>query len=308
MLIQTVGQKVLAYVENRNRDYMSVADEFGMVDHNSLADYVSLDYLPYVNQLGVSVPSVHLNGRTVDIHVVDDSVTASNTSASAIANALNYFPQNSKLELCGFSFTSKFKFNAETLVSDSTGKSFSMRQYGKKDLKGIYGLMTSLGDNNGKLYEPLLARYVYTSYQMPRHRQLVGYFNLGTYLNVIRDKRYGELFTNMGHSKSLVYLECRNTPPVVRITGVDDGQAILKLDNIEGVYDAKKLNEFEPYVIMTRRPLKIKDMRFPWTKVHFDKVDVFMTPLMSLSDAWESLEGGINLLSELPNKLKNTVF
>lgn len=308
MLIQTVGQKVLVYVKNRNSDYMSVADEFGMVENNRLADYVALDYLPYINTLGVSVPSVHLNGRTVDIHVVEDNVTVSDTTASGIANALNRFPQNSRLDLGGYSFTSKFRFNSTTLVIDSDNKSFSMRQYGKKDLKGIYGLMTSLGDNNGKLYEPLLARFVYTSYQMPRHRQLVGYFNLGTYLSVIRDKRYGELFTNMGRSKSLVYLECRNTPPIVRITGVEDNRAILTLDNIEGTYDAKRLNEFEPYVIMTRRPLKIKDMRFPWTKVHFDKVDVFMTPLMSLSDAWESLEGGINLLSELPNKVKNTVF
>lgn len=310
MLLQTVGSKQIVYVNNYKTDYMSVAEEFGMIEDGQLASYVIQTDEPYINSFGISRPSIRFNGRTVDVHVIDDSVTATAPTADALTVALNSFPVDSRLTISGYPFVSKFIWYPaqKQTIYDSVHRGFSVRKFGRKDLKGIYNMMVHLGDNNGKLYEPIIARYVYTSYQMPKHRQLIGYFDLGEYLSVIKDHRYVDLFMTMGRSNSLAYVELKSSSPVVKVTSVVNNCAILSLQNIEGTYDAKKLNEFKPHVILSRRPLVIKTMKFPWTKVKFDKVDVFMTPIMSLSDAWESLEGGINLLSLPTGNAKNLRF
>lgn len=310
MLLQSIGSTQLVYVNNYLTDYMEVAEEFGMVENGQLASYVVKTEEPYVNEYGFSMPSIRLDGRTVRINVVNDSITAADNTVGSLVKVLNTFPANSRMTISGYTFVSRFYWGPEMgqTVIDVGKRKFSLRKYGRKDLKGIYNMMVHLGDNNGKLYEPVIARYVYTSYQMPKHRQLVGYFDLGRYLDVINDRRYEELFMTLGKNLTLAFIEVKPTAPIVKVTGVVDNCAILSLQNIEGTYDAKKLNEFKPHVILTRRPLVIKDMKFPWTKVKFDKVDVFMTPIMSLSDAWESLEGGINLLSLPTGNDKNLRF
>lgn len=307
MLVQLVGDRQLVYVDNYSLDYIKVADEFGMIENGRISSYVEILNEPYVNKNGVSMPSIRLRGRTVDLHVVNNSIRLASCDPEDFVKALNYFPPDSRVTMNDHTFVSKFHSSGRA-VYDCANRSFSLRTYGKKDLKGIYGLMTSLGDNNGKLYEPVIARYVYTSYNMPRHRQLVGYFDLGEYMAVIKDPRRS-FFPNMSEkTKTLVYVECKPTPPSVRVTNVVDGCAVLDIVGLEGTYDAKKLNDFKPYVIVTRRPLKIKEMKFRWTKVTFDKVDVFLTPIMTLADAWETLEGGLDLLSIPPKNAPKQVF
>ena len=310
MFIQTIGSKQVVYVDDYLSDYMEVADEFGMIENGQLAPYVVKSDTPYVNEFGISRPSIRLDGRTVDVHVVNNYVKAADCTPGSLVTALNTFPASSRITISGFPFVSRFYLNAahDLTILDSAKRKFSLSQYGRKDLKGIYNMMVHLGDNNGKLYEPVIARYVYTSYQMPKHRQLVGYFDLGQYLSVIKDHRYEELFMTLGKNKTLAFVELKESAPIVKLTGVVNNVAMLTLQNIEGTYDAKKLNDFNPYVILTRRPLVIKTMKFPWTKVKFDKVDVFMTPIMSLSDAWESLEGGINLLTLPTGNAQNLRF
>jgi len=312
MLIQTVGSKQLVYVGDYQLGYMEVAAEFGMIENGTLASYVRKSDEPYINQFGVHVPSVHLTGRTVDIHVVNDSIRAKSAISTDMSAALNYFPNDSQLSLGGFTFVPKFMPTSNTSeysVRDCVNRIFSTRVHGRKDLRGIYDMMVHLSDNNGKLYEPVIARYVYTSYQMPKHRQLVGYFDLGEYMAVIKDRRYNDLFTTFSPSKALIIVECKeNVNPLIKVTNVVNNCAKLEMLDIAGTYDAKKLNDFKPIVVLTRSPLTIKTMKFPWSKVKFDGVDVFMTPLMSLTDAWETLEGGINLLSLPTGNAKNLRF
>lgn len=310
MFIQKAGSRHIVYVPNHVTDYMLVADEFGMIEDGHIASYVEMSNEAYVNPFGISIPAVRLNGRTVDLYVVDDTVAAKSTRAQDVQVALNTFLPDSKINISGYDFVSKFSWyeSYSHSITDSAKRVFSLRTYGRKDLRGIYNMMVSLGDNNGKLYEPVIARFVYTSYQMPRHRQLVGYFDLGEYMAIIKDSRYEELFMTLGRSNALAFVELKETPPSVKIVGVINNCAQLRFTNIEGTYDAKKLKEFKPYVVLTRRPLTIKNMKFPWTRVKFDKVEVFMTPIMSLSDAWESLEGGINLLAPATGNDKNLRF
>lgn len=309
MIVQGVGDgKNIVYVANRLEEFSKVAEAFGMAENGRLAPYVEVSSENYVNSCGVGMPAVRLKGRTVDLYVVNDTVETDPDDGESIARALNYFPKESRLVMSGHTFVSKFRGDYLS-VYDCMGRSFSVRKDQKNDLRGIYGLMTSLGDNNGKLYEPVIARYVYTSYNMPRHRQLVGYFDLGEYLKVIRDSRRSLFYNVRSMEKTLVYVECKpSVRPSVRVTSVVGDCAVLEIVGIEGTYDAKKLNEFKPYVIVTRRPLKIKEMKFPWTKVSFDKVDVFLTPIMTLSDAWETLEGGLDLLSIPPKNAPKQVF
>ena len=296
MILQNVGEKQLVYVKDYQKDYLDVAREFGMLKPDgTLESYAQMNYDPYHNGNGIAMPSVHLVGKTVNIHVVNDTIQAKGVTYQELVDALNYFPPDSHIDFAGHTFVSRFKKgNNYSVIADSAKREFSISD-NRKDLRGIHDLMNHLDLNNGKLFEPVIARYVYTSREMPKHMPLVGYFDLEEYLRVIRDDR-SRLF-NMTRTHALVNLEFGPVNPCFTITAVKNNYAILTSKNIVGAYDINKIKEMKPLVILSRRPLKIRTMTFPWSKVTFDKTTVFMTPIMSMRDAWETLQGGLDLLS-----------
>lgn len=296
MILQHVGAAQLVYVSDYTRDYKDVAKMFGMLDENGNPHaYVTIKQEPYMNKIGVSVPSYHLEGKTVNVYVVNDTYKADSSTAEGIAKAMNYFPPDSRYSTCGYDFVSKFRA-IPNVIYDSSNRSISLNADNHKDLRGIYDLMMNLGVNNGKLFEPIIARYVYTSREMPRSMPLVGYCNLSEYLRIVRDSR-SELFYK-GRTKSLVLMTLKpDITPSVKIIGVKNNCAVLDVVGIKEVFDCRKVNSLEPLVIFTKSPLTIRTMKFPWTKVVFDKTNVFMTPIIAKEDAWETLQGGIDLLS-----------
>jgi len=299
MLIQQVGDRQIVYVPNYKTDFMAVAQEFGMVDDfGNFQNYVRHTEETYVNPYGISMPSHHFVGKTVNMFIVDDHVEAKSNTASDIVNALNYFPGDSRFSVAGHTFTAKFKGDRD-YIRDAANRSLTINGNMKKDLAKIHDIMTHLGLNNGKLFEPVITRYVYTSREMPPRMPLVGYFDLEMYLRVISDPSAVAFYQQ--NSNLLVYLELGTARVGVKLTNIVKDCCELEFANLKGAYDLKKMAEFKPVVVLTTKPLVIKDMKFPWTKVRFDKTDVFMTPLMSKMDAWETLQGGVDLLS-VPEK------
>lgn len=299
MLLQNIGEKQLVYVKDYTKDYLAVAKEFGMLKSDgTFESYIQQNRDPFHNGNGVVMPSVHLVGKTVNIHVVNDTIQAKGMLQEDLVAALNYFPPDTHIEFAGHTFVSKFHpGNSSKVFTDDAKRVISISS-NRKDLKGIYELMAHLDANNGKLFEPVIARFVYTSREMPKTMPLVGYFELEEYLRVLRDDRR-HMF-DMVRTNAIVNLEFGEVNPSFTVTSIKNNYAVLTSKNIVGAYDMKKIKEMKPLVIVARRPLKIRTMTFPWSKVKFDGTTVFMMPIISMRDAWESLQGGIDLLSAPP--------
>lgn len=299
MLIQQVGDRQIVYVSDYKSEYMDVAKEFGMVDEfGHFHDYVQGKEEGYRNSNGIMMPAFHLIGKTVNLFIVNDHIEAKSNNVQDIVDALNYFPEDSRFTIAGHTFVSKFK-NDHGYLRDVAKRGISMRNGCKKDLAKIHDLMTHLNLNNGKLFEPVIARYVYTSREMPRYMHLVGYFDLEKYLRIISDPS-AAAFNHTG-GDLLVYFDMGTKLFSVKVTNVVKDCCELEITGPKAMYDLKKMADFKPLVVLTKTPLRIKDAKFPWVKVRFDRTDVFMTPLMSKEDAWETLQGGLDLLS-IPQK------
>lgn len=299
MLIQQVGDRQIVYVSDYKSEYMDVAKEFGMVDDfGQFHNYVQGKEEPYRNSNGISIPAFHLIGKTVNLFIVDDHVTAKSNDVQDIVNALNYFPEDSRITVSGHTFVSKFKVESGC-IKDVAKRGITVRGGFKKDLAKIHDLMTHLNLNNGKLFEPVIARYVYTSREMPKRMHLVGYFDLERYLRIISSPDAAAFYHI--DSNLIIYMELGTSPISVKVKNVVKDCCELQLTGPKGMYDLKKMADFKPLVILTKTPLTIKDAKFPWFKVRFDHTDVFMTPLMSKEDAWKTLQGGLDLLS-VPDK------
>ena len=297
MIVQPIdNERQLIYVNNYETDYKIIGSTLGICSEDGTPQiYSTVRRSGFTNSNGIRMPAWELGGKTTTVYVVNDHVDNVNDTQSLTA-ALNYFHRPT-YSFGKYVFTGKFNNNHGTyVIYDSMNRSISLNQYNVKDLRGIYDLMAHLSINNGKLFEPLLARYVYSSFQISRKRlQVVGYFDLEEYLRIIQDDR-SKLFT-IGSTKSSVYIET-GANARVSIVGNTDGMANVSITNCKSVIDMTKANSFRPFVIFSMSPLNIRrDMTFPWSRVVFDRKTVFMTPIMSKSDAWETLQGGIDLLT-----------
>ena len=299
MLIQQVGDRQIVYVSDYKSEYMDVAKEFGMVDDfGQFHNYVQGKEESYRNANGIMMPAFHLIGKTVNLFIVNDHIEARSNTVQDIANALNYFPEDSRFTVAGHTFVSKFSTD-NGYLRDVAKRGITIKGGLKKDLAKIHDLMTHLDLNNGKLFEPVIARYVYTSREMPKRMHLVGYFDLEQYLRVISNPA-AEAF-NHKSGELLIYMDLGTNPVSVKVRNIVKDCCELEITGPKGMYDLKKMAEFKPLVVLTKTPLKIKDAKFPWCKVRFDHTDVFMTPLLSKEDAWKTLQGGLDLLS-VPEK------
>ncbi len=301
MLIQQIADKQLVYVRDYKTEYKDVAEEFGMLDETGAFNkYVRISEENYINKNGIAMPAFHIVGKTVNVYVVNDRVEAESNDAEGIAKALNYFPPDSRFNVGDHVFVSKFSTKTG-ILKDSVQRGISVKSGYKKDLSKIYDLMMHLDLNNGKLFEPVIARYVYTDREMPSRMRLVGYFDLEKYLRVLRDPKADYFHHQSGDL--LAYFEMGDKKFAATVVKVARECCILEISGPKGIYDLDKMKEFHPLVVLSKSPLKIKEARFPWFKVKFDHTDVFMTPLMSKMDAWKSLQGALDLLS-LPEKKK----
>lgn len=258
----------------------------------------------YNNSNGVSMPAMRLDGKSIEVYVVD-GVVGNVKDPTSLAEALNHFHVPT-LDFGNYKFSGKFNTVQEkpNMVYDKMRRGITFSNSRMKDLRGIHDLMVRIDFDDGKFMEPILSRYVYTVSQMPRKKNrgipVIGYFDLEEYLSVLRDPR-SSMFHPAGVTSALMYIEPGQTPGRVVLKDIaENGACILSLEGFKSVLDVKKVNAFRPIVVLSMAPFKLPESsNFPWHKVTYGKFKVFCTPMMSKMDMWEHAQGGVNLLSRM---------
>jgi hypothetical protein len=305
-----IGQQVatnthLVYVDDYRTGWKEVGHRLGICDANGTPEsgnYVMAD--GYRNTNGIVMPAMRLDGKSIEVYVVD-GIVDNVTDAPSLAAALNHFNAPT-MDFGAYRFSGKFSVNPGKthVVYDRMHRSITFNTDRMKDLRGIHDLMARLEFDNGKFMEPLLSRYIYTVKQMPGRKNrgipVIGYFDLEEYLSIMRDPR-SAMFHPAGANGALMYIETGERPGRVVLKEIaENGSCVLSLEGFKSLLDVKKVNSFRPIVVMSMTPFKLPESsNFPWHKVTYGKFTVFCTPMMGKMDMWEHVQGGVNLLSRM---------
>lgn len=258
----------------------------------------------YHNSNGVSMPAMKLDGKSIEVYVVD-GVVGNVKDPASLADALNHFHVPT-LDFGTYKFSGKFSTapGKPNMVYDKMHRGITFNANRMKDLRGIHDLMVRIDFDDGKFMEPLLSRYIYTANQMPNKKNrgipVLGYFDLEEYLSIMRDPR-SAMFHTEGPTSALMFIETAETPGRVVLRDIaENGSCMLALEGFKSVLDVKKANSFRPIVVLSMAPFKLPESsNFPWHKVTYGKFKVFCTPMMGKMDMWEHVQGGVNLLSRM---------
>lgn len=307
MIIQPASDEVrIAYVSDVSADWMRAAASSGLVDPDGrLYSYVAVSPGTVRNAYGVGVKSMRLGGKTMATFVVGDTVKASALTSEAIAEALNAFGFGAgcSLSICGKLFTGPFAASSPTCIMDSKYRSIGFSHRVVTDIRQIEQYLAHIGDDGGKMLEPLTARFVQVGSEI-RHsgRPLVGYANLEDYLFVI-ESPLGKRFFKSRRGTYGVFVRIGKSGHIsVSAKSVSGERVVVEMSGYDDAFDPEKNTEYEPTLIFSFSPLKIKDARFPWTKVKFGKTYVFITSLLVNDPGLlPSLDGGINLIADPGN-------
>lgn len=289
MIVQNLGKTQVVYMPDIDRSHIVLGESMGLCDiHGTPAQHATVNKVKYITDCGEKVDAWHLAGQTVDMYVLPNRVNLANPSAETLCAALNSFNQP-KYEFGRYVFTGKFALptkNTKTYtITDKMNRKISTYREAIKDFPGIFNLLGHLGDNNGSLFKPVIARYMWGLWHIMHGRkeppkfQPVGYLDLHEYLCIMRDDRK-DMFSRQ-YSKALINVQF-DAKPYVEVTGIDKqtGQANLTIGN-SVVIDREKDNAFRPFVLVTHKPLEIKDdLKFRWSKVEFEGHSVFLMPVM----------------------------
>lgn len=300
MIVQSLDDtRKLVYVQDPDREYRRIGHEFGMCDKDgNAAGYANIAHRMFTMSTGSQVMSWEMTGKTVTLIIVPDRVHADKSNES-VAAAMNSFNRPSYV-FDRYVFTGKFVPGSTHVVYDHERRGIIVGNSSIKDIPGIYDIMVNVGANNGKMYEPLVARYV-TAMRSVRHTEVkaIGYFDLGDYLRIMNDHRAYLFLQQPNISASKISVDMPDTGCTVRVSSIDPatGNAMLAFDGVT-VYDTSKTKEFRPYVVVSTAPLNIRpDMPFKSTPVRYGKLTIFLTPMMSKPEAWATLVGGLDLLT-----------
>lgn len=302
MIVQsTDGDIRIVYVPDVSKDWMKAAASSGLVGSDGrLYEYAVVSPGTVSNAYGICVKAMRLGGKTMATFVVNDTVSPSVMTSDAITAALNTFGFGSGcvLSICGHNFTGPFKVSSPTCITDCKYRKIGFSHRVVTDIRQIEQYLAHIGDDGGKILEPLTARFVQVGTEF-RHpgRALVGYANLEDYLYIIESPLGHKFFkSNRGSYDVFVRIE-RDSRISVSAKSASGGQVTVEMSGYADAFDPSVNQEFEPTLIFSFYPLKIKDMRFPWTKVKFGKTYVFITSLLINDPALlPSLSGGINLI------------
>jgi len=305
-----LGQQVatnthLVYVDDYKTGWRDVGLRLGICREDGMPnDGNYIMEARYYNSNGVWMPAMKLDGKSIEVYVVD-GVVGNVRDPNSLAEALNHFHVPT-LDFGNYKFSGKFSTvpSKPYMVYDKMRRGITFNENRLKDIHGIHDLMVRLDFDNGKFMEPLLSRYIYTVNQMPNKKNrgipVIGYFDLAEYLSIIRDPR-SAMFHPDGATAALMFIETAESPGRVVLQDIaENGSCRLSLEGFKSVLDVKKVNEFRPIVVLSMTPFKLPESsQFPWHKVTYGKFKVFCTPMMGKMDMWEHVQGGVNLLSRM---------
>lgn len=306
MILQNLGDIQVVYLPDIDAGHIAIGENMGLCDiHGAPAHHSTVEKVKYTTDCGQQVDAWHLVGQTVNMYVLPSRVKITGSHADALSAALNSF--NKPRYVFGrYVFTGKFNPmkhgpNSYT-VFDKMNRKITTYKEAIKDFPGIFNLLGHLGDNNGALLQPVIARYMWGVWHIMFRRKTpvkyhpVGYLDLHEYLCVMRDERK-DMFTRQ-HSKALINIQFDNNP-YVEVTGIDPstGQAKLEIGNAV-VIDRERDKSFRPVVLISTKPLEIRDdLKFQWTKVTFEGHSVFLMPVMVCPQTFTNGLRMVDLLS-----------
>lgn len=295
--------KVIAYTGNPSSDYREAIVKLGMAEADgSPKQYVTVEHGSYMVSPKANLSGVHFAGHAVECIVLPDAYPFTFTPES-LARASAMLPRGSVYRFGRYTFTTPFTASGKYSVSDSEGRSITMNEKAIKDIGAIHNLMANIGFDNGRIFEPVIARYVNAAAHMPKGRPLVGYFDLEAYIDAVNGDM-ASIF-RMSSTKAAIFMWAqRGASCALHITGVKDGQVEFEFTGIKEIFDRHAMGKFHPYVIVSQTPLSISDMKFPSTRVNYKGAAIFVTPMMTEPGAWNSLVGGVDLLSPIKSGRK----
>lgn len=302
MILQDTGSAQYIYLPDIDAGRIAIGHDMGLCDiHGAPAEHALIKKITFTTDCGAKVSAWQMTGQTVNVFVLPSRVYLKSDLAEDVSNALNSF-NSPRYDFGRYSFTGKFttKHKGKSYtVTDKMGRGITTHGDAVKDFPGIFELMGHLGDNNGALFQPVIARYMWGIWHLkgaqPKYHP-IGYLDLREYLAVMQDGRK-DMFSRM-NGKALVNVQL-GKKPYVEVKAVDPKtkQAILEFGDAV-VIDREKDKTFKPYVLVSNKPIEIhSDLKFRWSKVEFQGHSVFLIPVMSMSSTWEQNVRAIDLLS-----------
>lgn len=300
MILQNRGNTQVVYMPDIDAGHIVLGESMGLCDiQGNPAPHAVIRKVKYATDCGITLDAWKMLGETVEVYVLPSRVKIGGKSAADMAKAFNSF-NSPRLDFGKYTFTGKFSGDETRYTfKDKAGRKISTSTDLIKDIPGIFNLMANLGADRGKLFEPVIARYMWTLWHLqkrPARLQPVGYLDLHDYLCVIRDDRRMMFSRQFGHALITVQL---GKDPYVEVTGVDPktGQALLQLGDAM-IIDREKDRSFKPYVLVSNRPIELhQDLKFQWVRIEFEGHAVFLIPVMSMQSTWSRMANMIDLLS-----------
>lgn len=297
------------YTTDASKDYLNVAKALGLGSGAGLASYVTTSPIEFTNANGAKVKAIRINGYSnLSYYVMNDSVkldikhkgNLDKEMFKTIIDGLNFF-ENSRIKLGGKVYLGPFRalnYAMMNTITDAAGNHIMLSSSQVRDVQAINALLSRLDYDNGKMYEPLIRRYVnILAGLLDKSTLPIGYFNMENYLRVIQSQAT-TLFASFTKPKTkpTILLRSDGTPGYAKVVSANGPYVNIELSPNIQVLDLSKENAYNPFVIVSLRPFPIAQSTFPWKRVMYGNTAVFMTPIICNENKLRTLTKSINLL------------
>lgn len=308
MIVQNINSNAqIIFTENPHSDYRSIARELKYTKKDGdLYKYVNLEMSSsyYPRGSSTSMPAIKLTAKGMDTYIVKDSYdfVVVDSTCRNIVHAVKHFGEDSIIKLDSNEFNGPLQELGPDKFRDSDGKSIVIgdqaQPQGNEVLHKFIHRMTT---DNGRMLQPLMQRFLATIFIIKGNKHMfTGYARLENYLRILKLPTKG-LIQDNGEEVDGDYrlsLENTSTQARVKVVGVRDGVPVIELmvqGNLQSVSGTKA--KPDPYLLITTKPIVLKNQRMPYTVVSYRGNSLFITPLIFNSLAvLSSMRGGINLL------------
>jgi hypothetical protein len=306
MIVQNIDSTTqVVFTREPSADYRNIARDLNYTKKDgNLYKYVQVEYsqVYYVKGGNGSVPCVKFSAKGINTYIISDShdFTMSSENPHNVVNALKTFGENYILQIDGVEFKGAIK-EIKNTMRDDNGKVISFGDMGVSELPLVHKMIHRLSTDNGRMLAPILQRYLNTIHLFKGNKSLLtGYAKLESYLRMLQIPTKG-LFNKIDSEIDADYvikMDDRHSQARVNVIGVRNGISVLELKMHGFLQDTSTLTSTpNPYILMTTKPIKLKNQKMPYTVVSHRGIPVFISPLIFNSDKiLREMKGGINLL------------
>lgn len=307
MIVQNINNVTqVVFTREPSADYRNIARELNYTKNDgNLYKYVKVEYsqMYYVKGGNGSLPCVKFTAKGVETYIIQDSFDylISNENPRNTINALKTFGDDYIVRISGVEFKGGMVEVNDT-IRDVNGKTISFDgDVNATDFPLIHRMIHRLSTDNGRMLAPITQRFLNTIHLFKGNKHmLTGYAKLDTYLRMLQIPSKG-LFNKVDSEIDADYvlkLDNISSQARVNVIGVRDGNPVLELNMRGELQDATSITGTpDPYVLLTTKPIRLKNQKMPYTVISYKGTPVFVSPLIfNSSKILRDMKGGINLL------------